>query len=440
VTTASILLVEDHAATREHLAAELSHAGYEVVSAGNGREALDAIELRPFDLVLSDYRMAPVDGLALLRSVRRSMNTPFVLYSTAADADAVFRAGRDGALHFLTYPFRVSDQLLPTIRQCLARGVAPDRKREGAERLIGSSTAMRSLRAAIRRVASSDVLVLIHGETGTGKEVVARAIHEESGRKEFVAVAVPELSEGVFESELFGHERGAFTGAVGARRGLFERANGGTLFLDEIGDTPLGMQVKLLRVLETREIRPVGGGTVRAIDVRVVAATHRDLTAMVKAGKFRQDLFYRIRAAAIHLPPLRSHSADVREIAESLLSDATKRTGEGMPAIDPSFWAALESAPWLGNVRELRAVIESALLWREGSEALARAHVVEALVALDPGLTAEEQLLSQRMLDALRRNRWNQEAARRELELTRGEWRTRLARLGLDVVKRRRKR
>lgn len=366
--SACILLVEDHPATREHLAAELAIAGYEVVPAENGRDALDALEKRPVDLILSDYRMSPVDGLSLLRSVRRTMQTPFVLYSSAADADAVFRAGRDGAIHFLTYPFRVADQLLPTLRACLERALQPARKRSGADRLIGSSHAMRTVRAAIRRVARSDVSVLIQGETGTGKELAALAIHEESGRKEFVAVAVPELSEGVLESELFGHARGAFTGAIGARKGLFERANGGTLFLDEIGDTPLAVQIKLLRVLESREVRPVGGGAARVVDVRVVAATHRDLSAMVKAGTFREDLYYRVRAATIHLPPLRSRTSDIPELARALLDDAARRAGDAPPETEPAFWAALEAAAWRGNVRELRALLENALLWREGRE------------------------------------------------------------------------
>lgn len=439
MATASILLVEDHEGTRSRLAGELECSGYRVISTRDGLEALEALRRGPVDLILSDYRMHPMDGLALLRAVRKTLEVPFVLYSAGADAQAVFAAGRAGAVRFLEFPFRVADQLIPTIVDSLSGRSARGAERDGAERLIGSSAGMRRVKATIRRLAPTATTVLIHGETGTGKELVARAIHEESGRGPFVSVSVPELSEGVLESELFGHTRGSFTGAVAARQGLFEGASGGTLFLDEIGDTPLHVQVKLLRALETREIRPVGGTSPRRVDVRIVTATNRDLAEMSRRGAFREDLFYRLRGATIHLPPLRARTGDIEMIAHILVAEIAEAARVPTPRLDPGFLSALTRCPWKGNVRELRAVLENVILWRDGDGAVERMHLVEALVAMNPELSPEDQLLAQNMLEVYRRHGWNQEAARRELGMTRGEWRSRAARLGLDTVRRRRR-
>jgi transcriptional regulator with PAS, ATPase and Fis domain len=252
-------------------------------------------------------------------------------------------------------------------------------------------------------------------------------------------VSVPELSDGVLESELFGHMRGSFTGAINSRQGLFETASGGTLFLDEIGDTPLPVQVKLLRALETREVRPVGGSAPKRVDVRIVAATNRDLAEMTRRGAFRDDLLYRLRGATIHIPPLRARAGDIEVIAEALIAEISEAARIPVPKIDPGFLAALARCPWKGNVRELRAVLENVILWRDGDGPIERMHLVEALVAMNPDLGPEDQLLAQNMLEVYRRQGWNQEAARRELAMTRGEWRSRAARLGLDAVRRRRR-
>lgn len=437
--TAAILLVEDHEATRKQLSQALEASGYRVVESADGREAIEALRETPVDLVLSDYRMKPMDGLALLRSVRKTLEVPFILYSAGADAQTVFQAGRKGAVRFLEYPFRIADQLLPTLADALAGRphASRDAERRGAARLIGSSSPMRRVKAAIRRLGPMGTTVLIHGETGTGKELVARALHEESGRSRFVSVSVPELSEGVLESELFGHQRGAFTGAVASRPGLFESASGGTLFLDEIGDTALSVQVKLLRALETREVRPLGSSSAKAVDVRIVAATNRDLGEMVRGSQFREDLFYRLHGATVQLPPLRQRKSDIAEIAHALIQEISQSARVPVPKLDPGFLGALESCPWKGNVRELRAVLENVILWRDGDGPLGRVHLLESLVAMNPDLSSEDQLLAQKMLDTYRRHGWNQEAARRELGLTRGEWRSRFARLGLDSVRRR---
>jgi DNA-binding NtrC family response regulator len=378
--------------------------------------------------------MAPMDGLALLRELRKRAPLPFVLYSAGADARTVFEAGRAGATSFLAYPFRIREELLPTIAATLAPPAAAPRR--GAERLVGVSPAIRSLRASIRRVAGFSVTVLLQGDTGTGKELAARAIHEESGRGPFVSVSLPELSEGVLESELFGHRRGAFTGAVAERAGLFEAAAGGTLFLDEIGDATPAVQVKLLRALETREVRPVGGVHPRRADVRVVAATHRDLEARVRSGDFREDLWFRIRGAVIRLPALRHRTVDLPVLSAALLADVARAARVPTPALGDDALALIARMPWRGNVRELRSVLENAVLWWRGEGPLGRGELLEAIASLNPQLDADDCALAERMLDAWRRAEWNQEAARRELGLTRAAWRSRLARLGLDVGRR----
>jgi DNA-binding NtrC family response regulator len=436
--SAVLLVVDDHDATRAQLEEALRASGYRVLGARDGREALGVLERSAVDLVLSDHRMEPMDGLSLLRALRRREEIPFVLYSAGADARTVFEAGREGAVGFLEYPFHVRDQLLPTIAATLAaRRGRPEPARRGADRLVGASPAIRSVRAAIRRVAGFVVPVLVQGETGTGKELVARAIHEESGRGPFVSVALPELAEGVLESELFGHRRGAFTGAVRERAGLFEAASGGTLFLDEIGDAPAAVQAKLLRALESCEVRPVGSSVPRRADVRVVAATHRDLEQRVRSGAFREDLWFRIRGAVIRLPPLRGRSIDLPAIAAALLGEVARTARLPTPALGTDAIEVLARLPWRGNVRELRSVLENAVLWWSGQGPLGRAHVLEAVASLNPALDADDHALAERMLEAWRRHGWNQEAARRELGLTRASWRSRIERLGLGAGRRR---
>jgi two-component system response regulator GlrR len=436
--SALLLVVEDHDGTRAQLESVLRASGYRVLGARDGEEALGVLECNAVDLVLSDHRMEPMDGLALLRELRRRQPVPFVLYSAGADARIVFEAGREGAVGFLEYPFRIREQLLPTLAATLAnRSRQPEPARRGAERLVGASPAIRGVRAAIRRLAPFSVSVLVQGETGTGKELAARAIHEESGRGPFVSVALPELSEGVLESELFGHRRGAFTGAVREHAGLFAAASGGTLFLDEIGDATPSVQVKLLRALESREVRPVGGGAPRPVDARVVAATHRDLEALVKRGAFREDLWFRIRGAVLRLPSLAARSVDLPALAAALLADVARTARVAQPVLGSDALELLARLPWRGNVRELRSVLENAVLWWGGEGPLGRREVLEAVASLNPSLGTEDQLLAERMLDAWRRHGWNQEAARRELEMTRAAWRTRLVRLGLDVGRRR---
>ena len=435
MTRPRILLAEDQAATRERLGTALQGSGFSVVAATDGIEALAQFGVQPVDLVLSDHGMPRLDGLGLLRAVRRISHVPFILYSAGASAEVVFRAGRSGALHFLEYPFRIEEQLLPTIAQALdADSQRLRESKRGAERFLGVSAAARQLRSLIRRLAPLRASVLVLGETGVGKEVVARALHEESGRARFVSFAVTELAEGLLEAELFGHERGAFTGAVQARSGLFEQAHGGTLLLDEIGDAPAALQAKLLRVLESGEVRRVGGDATRAVDLRIIAATHRDLAAEVRAGRFREDLFYRLAQATIAVPPLRERSADVDVLARDLLRQLSARSGAPTPTATPEFFAALHAQRWPGNARELRAALQGALLWWDGAAPLAPADLLEAHAALAPALGTEAAQLGPRMIEAFRQADGNQEAARRALGMTRAAWRHRWQHFGFAAL------
>ncbi|RIK90068.1 MAG: hypothetical protein DCC71_25670, partial [Proteobacteria bacterium] len=400
---ARILLAEDQEATRERLRAALCERGFAVLAAADGAEALARFEAEPVDVVLSDHGMPRLDGLGLLRAVQRVRRVPFILYSAGADPEVVFRAGRSGALRFLSYPFCFEAQLVPTIFAVLeAASRAAPRPLRGADRFLGTSPAARRVRAWVRRIAPTPASVLVLGETGAGKEVVARALHEESGRRRIVSFAVTELAESLLEAELFGAERGAFTGAVQARPGLVEQADGGTLFLDEIGDAPPALQAKLLRVLESGELRRVGGEAVRRVDVRVIAATHRDLAAEVRAGRFREDLFYRLAQATIAVPPLRERRADVDVLARAFLAEFAARTGGPAPAVQPSFFAALRAQAWPGNARELRAVLHNALLWWDGAAPLEPADLADALASLRPALSADEREDAERMVAAWR--------------------------------------
>jgi DNA-binding NtrC family response regulator len=437
--TVDVLLVEDHDATREQLRAALTASGFEVMTAPNGARAIALLREHRPRVVVSDYRMAPVDGLELLGTIRKTLDVPFILYSAGADAEAIFRAGRGGAFFFLEYPFRIEDQLVPTIVESLSRRAPPHAPATGAERFIGDSVAAYRVRSLVRRVAGSTASVLVTGETGTGKELVARAIHEESGRSRLVSVAVTELADGLLESELFGHARGAFTGAVSSHEGLFAQADGGTLFLDEIGDADPRLQARLLRVLESAEVRPIGATAQKRIDVRIVTATNRDLAEDVLAGRFRQDLYFRIRQAVLQVPPLRERLADVEPIARALLGQLAREARLPVPAPDADFFGCLRAQAWMGNVRELRTVLQNVMLDWDGVSALGRAEAGSALAAVNDTLNVEDRSFREQMLEAYRRCDHNQEAARRELGLSRGEWRHRWARFGFEALSTRRR-
>jgi two-component system response regulator HydG len=378
--TARILIIDDDRAFRVGTGALLADEGYEVDAAASGNEGLEKLRDDLFDMVLLDLRMEGRTGLSVLEELRQGGNdVPVLMLTGFATVDSAVAALKLGADDYLTKP--CDNALLRSkIKAILAR-------REpvlgaGASRIVGTSSKMREVKRAIARVAPTESTVLLRGATGTGKELIARALHEESPRRPrpYLAVNCSALAEGLLESELFGHARGAFTGAVNERKGLFEEANGGTVFLDEIGDVSPAMQAKLLRVLQEREIVRVGTSRTLAVDVRVVAATHRDLEGMVEEGTFRKDLYFRLKVFQIRVPELKDRPEDVPALAGAALARWNERVEphRRIGGISEEAVAVMQAYDWPGNVRELMTAIEYACIVCEGGRILAH-HLPEEL-------------------------------------------------------------
>jgi DNA-binding NtrC family response regulator len=368
-TRARLLVVDDERAQREMLSAILGRAGYDVEVAADGDEALRKLETATFDLLLTDQRLPRMDGLELLDRARRVRPDLAVVLMTAyGTVSTAVEAMKRGASDYLTKPFE-RDELLLVLDKCIRQrrlehevaslhGVLKDRYR--LDSILGASAAMQAVFSLIERVSYTDVPVLITGESGTGKELVARAIHERSARAggPFVALNCAALPDSLLESEFFGHEKGAFTGAVRAQAGRFEQADGGTLFLDEIGAMRVDLQAKLLRAIQEREVQRLGAGATRKIDVRLLAATSEDLLQAIRQREFREDLYYRLNVVPIELPPLRERGEDVPLLAEHFLQRAAQRLDRPAPVVDPEAMERLQSYAWPGNVRELENCIE----------------------------------------------------------------------------------
>ncbi len=370
---AAVLLVDDDAATRKVAKANLGLEGFEVVTAGSSAEALARLdETDPLALV-TDLKMPDGDGIALMDAVHaRRPFLPVVLVTGHATVETAVAAMRRGALHYLTKPVRY-DELALVLRHAVAgerarRDVVRLRgeleRAAGFDELVGDSPGMREVFALVESVAGADATVLVRGETGTGKELVARAIHRRSprGARDFVAVNCSAIPRELVESELFGHEKGAFTGAASRRVGRFEQADGSTLFLDEVGELDLSAQAKLLRVLQEKEISRVGGARPIRVDTRIVAATNQDLEAQVREGRFREDLYYRLNVIPIRLPTLRERPGDLPLLMEHFLRVFADRYAREPRPAPPELLAAARDYPWPGNVRELRNVCERAVL------------------------------------------------------------------------------
>ena len=370
----AVLVVDDEAGVRNFLERALRARGCRVDVAGSAEEGAQRLAEHHFDAIVLDIAMPGRSGLEWLRSLKNDGYAGDVILITAfADIETAIDALRAGASDFVLKPFRV-DQIVNSLQRCFERArldrenFVLQRQVAGlmgqVEGLVGHSEPMRRLSDLIRRVAPTPSTVLILGESGVGKEVAARALHQISPRAErsFVALNCAAVSAELMESELFGHTRGAFTGAREARRGLFHYANGGTLFLDEIGELPLPMQTRLLRVLEERRIRPVGSEAEVPVDVRVVAATNRDLRAEVAAGRFREDLFYRLEVVTVTIPPLRERRADIADLALHFNAQLSTRLGLPPLNLGPADLARLAAYAWPGNVRELRNLIERSLI------------------------------------------------------------------------------
>src|SRR5580700_5725196 len=368
-TRAKILIVDDEANTLASLSRAFRLAGHEAVVCDNAARALELAQTQPFDLILSDVVMPKRDGLALLEDLKNAgIGTPVVMMSGQAHIEMAVRATRLGALDFLEKPL-TTEKLLVTVDNAmkLTRLEAENRDlrtRVGKHTMVWTGETMRRVMAQIERVAASESRVCIYGETGTGKELIARTLHEKSHRANgpFVTLNCAAVPAELIESELFGHEKGSFTGAAQRHIGKFEQAHRGTLFLDEIGDMPAAMQAKLLRVLEEGEVERIGGDKPVAVDVRVLVATHRNLDEMVEAGSFRRDLYHRVVVFPIQLPALHQRKEDIPALVEHFARQVCAQNGWKAPPFTAEAIASLQAYSWPGNIRELRNVVERLLL------------------------------------------------------------------------------
>jgi len=377
MSKARILVVDDEPNARHALRTILGEEGFAVAEASDGVEALTILQEQGVDVVLADIRMPRMDGVTLVRRAREAgIPASFVMMTAFASIETAVEAMRAGAENFLVKPLEpgtvlvVLEKVLEKLQLSRDSEQLKDRvrRRYRFDAIVGESAALQSVFDVVKRAAPTKATVLLLGESGTGKELVAQAIHQESTRhdKPFVNVSCAALSESLLESELFGHERGSFTGAVGRREGRFELADGGTLFLDEIGEIPLSVQVKLLRALQQREFERVGGTQTLKVDVRVIAATNRDLAAEVSAGRFREDLYYRLNVVAVTLPPLRTRKGDIPALVSHFIQKFAKSYDKSVRGLLPGTLNVLLRYDWPGNVRELENVIERAVVLARG--------------------------------------------------------------------------
>ncbi len=381
-----VLVIDDNETMRSGMALLLERMGHDVTAASGGAEGLRQMKARPFDLVITDYKMVDMDGLEVLDAVRRDYaDTDVVVITAYGTIDVAVEAMRKGAADFVVKADALYDVLRLRVEKVLKhRELRQSRDRLDEENqylrdeigvrfnfgeMVGRSKPMKTVYEMVEKVAETDSAVLVYGESGTGKELVARAIHRRSARREgpFVKVNCGSLPRELVQSELFGHEKGAFTGAIRQKKGKFELAEGGTIFLDEIGDLPLEAQVNILRVLQTKEYDRVGGEETLHADVRVIAATHRVLREMVAEGAFREDLFYRLEVIPIRLVPLRDRKADIPDLVDHFLHKKCEEINRPLKRLTDRAMAAMASYTWPGNVRELENVIERTLVLADGN-------------------------------------------------------------------------
>jgi len=379
--SAKILIVDDDPSLLRLLGIRLSAAGYEVESAANAKIALGRLQNFIPQVVISDLRMEGMDGMALFEQIRvQHPNIPVVIMTAHGTIPDAINATKQGVFSFLTKPFE-SQELLDTVEQAIRLQPSQSEKTSETElwrnSIISRSTVMTALLQQAKQVANSDFSILIHSQSGTGKELLAKAIHQASNRKNkvFTAINCAAIPEQLLESELFGHIKGAFTGAERNHQGLFQATNGGTLFLDEIGDMPLSFQVKLLRVLQEREVRPVGSTQAVKVDVRIISATHVNLTNAIKANTFREDLYYRLNVVELELPTLAQRREDIPLLVQYFLNQAVARSNVPIKSINQEAMELLISAPWPGNIRQLQNVIEQSIAL--SSESVISANLVK---------------------------------------------------------------
>jgi len=447
----TILIVEDEAKMRRLLELNLGEDGFATVSAADAETGLKLLQNAPVDLVLTDVKLPGMDGMEFLQTVKRlNAALPVVVMTAFGSVEMAVDAIKAGASNYMLKPFSLDEMRLVVRKELDVRRLRDENRslREALHQrfehpnIVARSAKMQEVLATVERVAPTNSSVLLGGESGVGKDMIARALHEKSRRASgpFVKINSTAIPENLLESELFGYEKGAFTGAVGSKRGKFELADNGTLFLDEIGDVPLPMQVKLLRVLQEREFERLGGTRTLKVDVRLIAATNRDLRAALEEGTFREDLYYRLNVVPIDIPPLRDHKEDIPELVTLFLARSAADSGQEFEGLTPEAMKLLMAHHWPGNVRELQNIVERAT-------ALAKGPVIDVIdIHLDPprgrppgsstaalpeGMTLE-QWEDEMIREALRRAQGNKSQAARILGLSRNALRYRLSKIGIE--------
>lgn len=447
-STPEVLVVDDEEDIRELIALSLLRLGLACDTAGSVTEARALLEANRYRLCLTDMRLPDGDGLELVETIQaRHPGLPVAVITAFGSIDTAIRALKHGAFDFVTKPVE-----LKALRELVTHALKLDAKPEAGEangkQLIGTSPVLAQLRAQIAKLARNQAPVFIHGESGTGKEVIAKLIHAQGARAggPFVPVNCGAISPELMESEFFGHRKGSFTGASTDKEGLFQAASGGTLFLDEVGELPLAMQVKLLRAIQERAVRPVGAHAEVPVDVRILSASHRDLAQLVAEGRFRQDLFFRINVITLRVPPLRERVEDIPELAAHILRRLAEREGGAPRRLSAAALVRLQQHAFPGNVRELENLLERACALCEGEEIgmddielYPTEGLTQSQISLDPfrdpggddcGDDSDDERI--RVLRALDETRWNRSAAARKLGMTLRQLRYRLQKWGME--------
>jgi DNA-binding NtrC family response regulator len=447
---ATILIVEDEAKMRRLIELNLGEDGLATFSAGDAEEGLKILGRETIDLILTDFKLPGMNGLDFLHAIRKvNAEVPVILMTAYGSVEAAVQAMRDGASNYVMKPFSLEEIKLVIRKELDVRKLLVENrslreelgKRYDYPNIVAKSARMQEVLAAVERVAPTNSTVLIGGESGVGKELIARAIHQHSKRAggPFIKINCTAIPENLLESELFGYEKGAFTGATASKPGKFELADKGTLFLDEIGDVPTATQAKLLRVLQEREFERLGGTRTIKVDVRMIAATNRDLRAALEEGTFREDLYYRLNVVPIDVPPLREHKEDIAGLVELFLERYAKDGGKPIRGVSPAAMQLLTSFHWPGNVRELQNIIERAVTFAKGDWVEA-GDVQLDIAPAKGGSTAPGFLPAGMTLDtwedemireALKRANGNKSQAARLLGLTRNALRYRLSKIGI---------
>lgn len=444
----SCLIVDDEPDIRELLTITLERMNIDCQAAENLAQARQYLEEQPFGLCLTDMKLPDGSGIDLVAHIQQHYPaTPVAIITAFGSMESAIAALKAGAFDYIAKPVDLAN-LRNVVASALKLSAAAFPEGDGGPLIIGESPAIRELRATIDKLARSQAPLYIRGESGTGKELVARLIHAKGPRadKPFVPVNCGAIPSELMESEFFGHKKGSFTGATSDKPGLFQAAQGGSLFLDEVADLPLPMQVKLLRAIQEKQVRPVGAHKEVPVDARILSATHKDLAELVREGKFRQDLFYRINVIELQVPPLRERSGDIPLLVAAILERLARNAGGPLPKVSEEALRALQGYPFPGNVRELENILERAMTLCEGAsiherdlllpETAPTPHLAELQAGVMPAASGLDPLLDdiekETILHALAQTRWNKTKAARQLGISFGALRYRLQKLGLD--------